>query len=190
MFRWYRSLKYSLLGFALCVVTGIVYIVQESENEYTASAIPPLVSQQNTQNEALKPRFQATNEKGQPYTIQADTAVMRESDGIIVLSLPFYMIHLKNDNQVKITALKGFLNQEKKKLILDGNVVVTYGKDMTVNMPSAHIDLSEGDVFGDKSIQIMGERVRIEAGSFEICHRGDTIVLTDKPVLMFRVKGK
>lgn len=194
----YRSLKYILVLSSLMMVAAIVYIVEKNESEHVdgdqnfSISAPSSVSTPESskasffQNAAANPHFEAVDEKGQPYTIRATSAAARDKEGMIDLEKPSYAIDLNDKTHLSITSSKGFLDQDHKKLTLEGDVVVQYGKDVTFKMPYVLVHLKDGHAFGDQSIKARGEKIAIDAGRFEIYNKGDKIVLTDNPVLHFR----
>jgi LPS export ABC transporter protein LptC len=189
----HKSLKYIFLITSVCILMGVTYTVYSNDEEERAKdvvshSLAPLAETQAKSNNALNPHFQAVDEKGQPYTIKADSAIVRDKDDIVVLSSPSYTIRLTTKTQITVTALQGYLDQDKKKLTLDGRVVVHYGDGTTFTMPNVRIDLKAGDAFGDQSIQGISETMHIRAGTFDIQNKGDKIILTDKPVLTFTIK--
>ncbi len=194
MFRLYRQLKYGLIIISVLTTFFIFYLVHTNdlmESEKDNDALDPLHNAPptaKTQTTAKKALFHATDAKGQAYKIQAESAKTRESDGHILLTLPSYAIKLTNNLEVTVTALKGELDQNTKELTLEGDVVVTYGKDTAFKMPHTRIDLQKGDAFGHQSIHMTNDKIQIDAGAFEIYHKGDKIVLTDRPVLTFDIK--
>ncbi|MBX9977680.1 MAG: LPS export ABC transporter periplasmic protein LptC [Alphaproteobacteria bacterium] len=199
----YKNLKFLLLLAALCVLGGATYtfyLNEEDEqhqdklneghqNDIAGDSLQALNSMSLTGNNAINPHFQAVDEKGQSYTIKAKSAVARDTDDIIVLSSPSYTIQLTTKTQIAVTAQQGFLDQDKKKLTLEGDVVVHYGDETTFTMPKVRINLKDSDAFGDQSIQVVNKTMHIRAGAFDIQHRGDRVILTDKPVLTFMIKS-
>jgi|GEM_PF-3717357 len=140
-------------------------------------------------SQATQTHFEAVDEKGQPYTIDAKSA--KENDGKIVeLSSPIYTIKLNSNTVVTIESLVGFLDQDNKKLLLKGDVVVHYGNDYRFKSPLTHIDLRYGYAHGDESIQGEGgAKMNFTSGSYLIEERGNKVTLEKKPMLKFQLKG-
>lgn len=177
-----RSLKY-IFFFAALLLTGGFFAFM---TVYQDKSEPIVVEAPKHQNEALQAHYEAVDQKGQPYIIDADKAYLQDgSDEIIVLVTPTFRMTLNNNIKIFVKAKTGLLNQETKKLTLSGFVKVHYGDKTTFEMPITEIDLKLGSLFGNKSLKGNMDQLDVQAGHFDIQDRGAKITLTDHPVLRF-----
>lgn len=187
-----KSLSYAVLFGLMCGVFGFFYFIAEQEEDMLAmhlNAQEDFVVMATNKNEAMAPRFQAMDKKGQSYVIDAQKAALKEGDDtIILLNLPAFHMTLHNQKNLDVTAREGIFLQDKKHLSLKGGVHVKYGADTVFDMPVTEVDLNTGSLRGDQSIHGHMEDMMISAGSFEIQDRGAKIILTQSPVIRFHGK--
>lgn len=178
-----RSLKYILIFLAL-FLTGGFFAFMAYYSEPTEVVITQAIAHEN---EALQPHYQAVDEKGQTYVIDAEKAYLKEgSESLIILKSPTFNMTLNNGTKIKVVAEQGFLDQDTKRLTLKGLVKVNYGDQGIFEMPITEIDLKLGSFFGDESLKGQMNQLNIQAGHFDIQERGSKITLTDHPVLRFK----
>lgn len=177
-----RSLKYMLFFTALLLTGGFFAFMQI----YQEKSEPVIVEASKHQNEALQAHYEAVDQKGQPYIIDAIRAYLENgSDDVIVLVTPTFRMTLNDGTKIFVKAETGLLNQETKKLTLKGFVKVNYGDKTAFEMPITEIDLKLGSLFGDQSLKGNIDQLNVQAGHFDIQERGAKITLTDHPVLRF-----
>ncbi len=138
---------------------------------------------QDFQKEMLSPVFTGKDAQDRPFKISADYA-KEEQDGDVDLIAPKGDLDLGGGNSFTVRALKGKFTNHRKKLQLEGQVVVTYG-DCALETPAAEANLSSGEAKGDLEVRTLCPGVQIQATGFTMDKAKGTFTYAGRPRVLF-----
>ena len=187
----FQTFKLFLVAISCLSAGGLFLFYQQDVNAEAAK--DPVIREVKEEwgddiftSKALNANFDAVDEKGQHYKINAHSAV-ELADGTVELNTPTYVITLTNKTVVTIKALKGILDQQNKKLNLSGDVVVIYGNEYTIKTPISKIDLRYGYAHGEDKIQGSSHDMKLAADRYRVEEKGDRVILEGNAKLQFHV---
>jgi lipopolysaccharide export system protein LptC len=126
----------------------------------------------------LKPHFQGYDEQGQPFNIRASKAAQKSAD-IVVMDNITADVSLKDSTWLSIVSGSGEVNLKNRTAALRGEVNLYYDNGYELKTDVANLDLNNWTVKGDKQLKGQGPAGLLEANSFEIIDKGNTIKLTN-----------
>ncbi len=173
--------KFLLPLFALFVLWELVTWPQfKSELEQT------MTLSNNQLLEEIPETFSATNfvflgtdDKDQPYVLQADFAKQspkRESE--IILTAPKADISLNDGTWIALRAKNGLYDQVQKLLNLYESVEIFQNEGFTIETEDANFDLIGDIAYGQTAVTGYGPSGEIESEGFEIEQKGAIIHFT------------
>lgn len=115
-------------------------------------------------NELLRPRFQSTDKKDQPFNITAHRALQSSYDpSVVILERPMADITLKNGDWLAAEASKGAYRQKVEKLFLEGDVRLYHDKGYQLHTEKMVINLAKNQAWSDAAIYGQGPAGVLEA---------------------------
>lgn len=121
-----------------------------------------------------KPRYQGVDVHNRPYTINADNALQKDKDTVVLENVSADMTG-DNNAWIALKSGSGVLNTTTKEMELLQGVEVFYEGGYQFRTDHAHVDITKGSVTGDSHIEGQGGAGTIEAKSFTITERGNII---------------
>jgi lipopolysaccharide export system protein LptC len=119
--RLVRLLKLLLPLAALSIVA--VVMAWPNMNQVKTAAQKPAPSQQEGSNQLIHPRFAGEDDKHEPYTVVAKTAVQSAGDpDIVLLDHPVGHMTLAGGTILDGDSIKGTYHQKAQLLLLEGDV--------------------------------------------------------------------
>jgi LPS export ABC transporter protein LptC len=137
-------------------------------------------------NQVIAPRFDAVDDRGQPYKITADRATQDQTNpDLIHLDRPHGELTQRNGTVLKLRSERGAYDQAKKILDLMGNVTLTTSDGYTATTDVAHIEPGPQIVTTPGVVKATGpdgmlEGVRLSADGVDgsiIIHGPATLIL-------------
>ena len=139
--RFIKSLKIVLPVTALGVI-AVLFSWNALNVESVAPVTPdPAMTPVAGTNQLVNPRFDSVDEKNQPYTITAETALQNLQDERIFLEKPLADIVLNDGQWLALSAEKGLFKQQEQTLKLETNVTLFHDAGYQFATPGLHIDL-------------------------------------------------
>lgn len=121
-----------------------------------------------------KPSYQGVDVHNRPYTINADNALQKDKDTVVLENVSADMTG-DNNAWIALKSGSGILNTTTKEMNLLQGVEVFYEGGYQFRTDHAHVDIAKGSVTGDSHIEGQGGAGTIEADSFIITERGNII---------------
>jgi lipopolysaccharide export system protein LptC len=126
------------------------------------------------ENLMQKPRYQGVDVHNRPYTIEANNALQKDKDTIILEKVSADMTG-DNNAWIAIKSGSGVLNTTTKQMELQKGVEIFYEGGYQFRTDHAHVDIGKGSATGDSRIEGQGGAGTLEAKSFSIVERGNII---------------
>lgn len=158
-----RSLKIILPLLALCIVAVLF-----TSNMFDNKAIAPDTIQEDVTpvagtNQLVNPRFDSVDEKNQPYTITAESALQNLKSERIDLTKPLADIVLNSGQWLAVQSDKGVFNQKTQKLRLDENVHLYHDAGYQFSLQTVDIDLKANTAVSDTQVNGHGPMGTLDA---------------------------
>jgi len=126
------------------------------------------------ENLMQKPRYQGVDVHNRPYTIEANNALQKDKDTIILEKVSADMTG-DNNAWIALKSGSGILNTTTKQMELQKGVEIFYEGGYQFRTDHAHVDIGKGSATGDSRIEGQGGAGTLEAKSFSIVERGNII---------------
>lgn len=173
--RWVLFGKVFLWGMAVAIIVMVVWIAASNNGKGGGRMVfTNMQMSSDAQNIMKRPRYQGVDVHNRPYTIDADNAVQKDKDTIL---LEHINADLTSDNGawIALKASSGTLNLSSKQMELLGDVEIFYEGGYQFRTERAYIDTSKGTVRGDSRIEGQGPAGTIEANNYSILEHGNII---------------
>jgi len=179
--RYTRFVKSMRVILPLCAAGLIVLVMAWPE---MGDKIEPVVSKDMlpdktiAKNELIKPRFESTDDKNQPFTITADKAIQSQSNpNLVNLEKPMGDLTTTDGNWLAIEANEGTYEQNTEKLFLQGNVVLFHDAGYQLKTEEMRIDMKKHEAFSDQPVSLQGPEGELRAAGLK--------AFSDKGLLIF-----
>lgn len=126
------------------------------------------------ENIMQKPRYQGVDVHNRPYTIEANNALQKDKDTIVLENVSADMTG-DNNAWIAMKSGSGILNTVTRQMELLKGVEIFYEGGYQFRTDHAHVDIGKGSATGDSRIEGQGGAGTIEAKSFSILERGNII---------------
>jgi lipopolysaccharide export system protein LptC len=159
---------------AVALLTLLAVIGTAAANAYHASEIHTAPTRPI---ELIGPQLTGKDSKNRPFVITAVTAE-RENDTAtsrIRLHSPVLVRDPGGADQMRVTANNGVYDETAGRLDLTGDVKLA-NKSGSSTSPSATYDAKTGEVLGAEAVQAAGGSSRVQANSFAVTNKGDSVV--------------
>ncbi len=181
--------KVSLGALALVMIATVILIpLISSDDAELRIAFDEVAERDESLPLMMKPVFQGVDEKNQPYTITADSA-LQKNDDVIVLDNIEADLFTEEQNWLALKADTGTLDNAKEYLTLVGNVELYHDKGYEVHTPQVAIDMKTNEVSGEKSILLRGLLGTLESETFHMENKGETMVFEKNVKMVIRGKN-
>ena len=158
-----RSLKIILPLLALCIVAVLFTSNMFDSKTITPEAIQEDVTPVAGTNQLVNPRFDSVDEKNQPYTITAESALQNLKSERKDLTKPLADIVLNSGQWVAMQSDKGVFNQKTQKLRLDENVRLYHDAGYQFSLQAVDIDLKANTAVSDTQVNGHGPMGTLDA---------------------------
>ena len=133
------------------------------------------------QHEMSQPKFVGTDDKNQPYQVEAKSARLAHAKSdTVILEQPKASVTLDGGNWVAVTSRDGEFNQKTRIISLKGDVYVFHDANYTFRTELATVDTEKKRAWGDRPVVATGPKGTIESKGFRIEDKGATIIFTGK----------
>lgn len=119
----------------------------------------------------MNPRFQGTDQKGQPYNVTADYALQQSKDSVALEKLNAD-IYMNDKSWLSLSADKGVINLATRKLQLNGNVHAFYDKGYEFFTDAMDIDISKKQATTNTGVVGQGTLGSIKAKGLQVNDNG------------------
>lgn len=124
----------------------------------------------------MNPRFVGRDEKGRAFVLTAESAIRDRLDyQRVVLDKPALVLDENGPDQLRLNAADGVFHEESNKLELTGGVHME-DPDSSFDTAAALFDTKTGEVVGSGPIQGSGGLGEIQAQSYGVYGKGETMV--------------
>lgn len=128
-------------------------------------------------NELIRPKYESTDEKMQPYTITAARATQdRDNPEIVVLDKPEADMKLEDGAWLAGRAQTALYEQKAEKLLLKGDVNLFHDSGYTLTTPELRVNLKTSEAFSDRDVHISGPKGKLAAAGMEVYQLQDKII--------------
>lgn len=139
------------------------------------------------QNELIKPRFESTDSKKQPFTVTADTARQNEENPELVhLENPVADMLLNEGARISGQADKGVYEQQTEKLFLEGNVKLFHDSGYELEAEEMRVDMKTQEAFSGKDVYIHGPAGTIKAAGLKALAEQELLVFNGPATLVLK----
>lgn len=129
----------------------------------------PLQERRIGKNELLRPQFETTDKKRQPFSIYADRAIQGESnENLVILENPLASITLNSGSEITAEASQGAYEQDTQRLLLQGDVSIRHDMGYVLSTEQMHIDIDKEDVWSELDVFVEGPEGQIEAKGLKL----------------------
>lgn len=128
----------------------------------------------------IKPRYQGTDSRNQPFTITADLATQLP-DGRVEMTALNADVMMQSGAWMALSANRGFYRMDQKTLAMSGEVRLFYDQGYEFRSEEAMIDMERKTAQGDKPVTGQGPMGVLKAGGFRV-HDGGARMEFTKPV--------
>ncbi len=125
----------------------------------------------------MRPRYQGIDAKGRPFSINADRALQRDSDNVILEKLSADMM-TDETAWLALTANTGLYNLTTRMLDLEGAIHLFYEGGHEFRTERARIDVNKGEASGDTPVEGQGPSGTLKADGFTILDQGAILRFT------------
>ena len=179
--RFVEAMKFFLPATAGCLLLLIVYTSLNSEGPGGLTLTDTTAPNSDLVMET--PLMTGFDGKDRPYRIKAAEAIQNLDDPNLVdlVDVRGNLIVENTENpeistdQMQVTADEGFLNSNKDKLDLKGNVVLVSEQDYTFRTERAFVDFSDSTITGNERITGESAMGNVEADGFDVWEGGNKI---------------
>ncbi len=161
------------------VITLIVWVGSGANSENGARVVFSNISKSGIlQNIMANPHYQGVDARNRPYTVIADKAVQLDKDNISLTGIRAD-IALEKGVWIAMNAGSGQMNMVTKKLELTGGVDVFYDNGYEFRTDHVHVDITEGNAYGDAEVEGQGPIGTLKAKGFSVTGHGKSIRFND-----------
>lgn len=139
----------------LAILSVVLWSFLESFFEKKIEGIPQKAQSILLHNKVLNPRMHSTDAKGNPFSIQAETAT-QSADSSAAFEKPCCELVGNKGQKIKLKSDTGFLNQDEQKFTYDENVHIETSDGYTVDTKKAMVDLKNQTVTGTEPVTAKG----------------------------------
>lgn len=174
--RFVRTGRLVLWGLIALVLLTLLWIGTERSDEDGAR----LVFSNNTkptdagQSVMANPRYQGLDDKNQPYTIFADTAVQKDDDTVVLTNIRSEIAQ-HDGTWLALNAAAGEANLKARQIDLSGGVELFTDGGYAMRTARAHVDIAKGEVVSNVHVEGQGPTGTLEADRFLVIDRGARI---------------
>lgn len=182
--RWMRI----LLPLSALALIAIVFAWPDMEKKIEPvrkeEILPKAIK---AQNELIKPRFESTDRKKQPFTVTAVTARQNEENPeLVYLEKPVADMLLNNGARVSGKADKGIYEQQTEKLFLEGHVRLLHDSGYELEAEEMRIDMKTREAFSDKAVYVHGPAGTVKAVGLKALSQEELLVFNGPATLTLK----
>jgi lipopolysaccharide export system protein LptC len=135
-------------------------------------------------------QYRGLDQRGEPFTLTADTASQQGGSGNIVLSKPAGDLTMTSGAWLMLRSDAGLFDQRLQILGLTGNVTLYRNDGTVMSGPEAKINLKAGSAASDQPVQAAGPfGTLIAAGGFVLSDRGADVLFNGPATLTLNQAG-
>ncbi len=143
--KWLR--RFLPIAGLLAILSILLWSSFEIFFEKKIEGIPDKARDLVKYNKVMNPRLKSTDSKGNPYKIQAESAIQGDNTQVS-FEKPCCEIVGSKGQQIKLKSDRGFLNQKEQKFVYDENVRLETNEGYTFETQKAVVDLQSQNVTG------------------------------------------
>jgi len=168
VYSFYVNLMKILLPIGIVFVLGLAigwpYLTSlNKENPIAMNVDQPEIKE----NRMVRPHYISTDEKGQPFQVDADWA-KQKSENLAQLTHPQGSMTMIEGETFNVKSEKGHYDSQDKTLTLEENVVLTSTSGDVIKTEKAHVDLDKGIISGNNPIEGKGEAGEFKGEGFRV----------------------
>lgn len=176
--KFVRMMRLVLPLMALIMIWLVVYWPR-IQNTMEPVAKEDLVPVTVGKNELLRPRFQSTDKKDQPFNVTAHRALQSSYDpSVVILERPMADITLNNGDWLAAEATRGAYRQKVEKLFLEGDVRLYHDRGYQLQTEKMVINLAKNQAWSDTRIYGQGPAGVLEATGMQAYSERGQVIFT------------
>lgn len=183
--RFVATMKYVLPGLAMLLLIVVVAWPEFSYDE-DRFRIPAAVGPVGTSRpQVLNARVLGVDSKSRPYQITAETSSLKNENGreFYLLEQPKADILMRDGAWVALTATDGQYEEDKKSLLLLGDVDIFHDAGHEFRTQRARFNLNDRSAAGDDPVEGQGPLGTLHSEGFRIYDGGDRVLFTGKATM-------
>ncbi len=185
-----RSLRFILPLIALVLSVIVITWDEGGRRIEPLQKSEVLPTSATVQNELLKPVFNSVDEKNQPYSVTADTAVQnRNNPDIVELQNPIANLKMNDGGEVSGDAAMGLYEQKTQKLNLEGNVHLKHSDGYVLTTEELRIDMVTQKAYSGRDVVVNGPDGSIHATGLEGSNDGGVLIFTGPAKVILHSDG-
>lgn len=178
------------LSFLAVAMIVVIFTWDESNQKIPAVSKEDLLStQEAVQNELIDPVFNSRDDKGQAYQIKATRAVQDKiKQTQVFLDVPQATLEINGGGKLDVSAHEALYEQDKKKLNLQGDVILVYSEGYTLSTQELRVDLERQKAYSGKDVRLEGEAGTLDAAGMEGDVSSGIVVFSGPARILLRQK--
>lgn len=172
--------KRALLVFAVLLFVLIAVMFWIQSNNGTRLVLTASSGSAPTKNGSvmIKPRYQGTDSRNRPFTVDADEAIQHADKTVDLINLSAEMTTEKG-NWLSVLAKKGLFVADNKTLTLDGDVHMFYDGGYEFSTEKLVVLIDKGEASSEVPVQGQGPAGTLKADHFKAENRGARLLFND-----------
>lgn len=168
VYSFYVSLMKILLPVGIVLALGLAigwpYIMSlNKENIIAIDTSQPEIKE----NRMVRPHYISTDEKGQPFQLNADWAKQKSENRADLINPEGSMVMIEGQT-FNLESQKGHYDSHEKTLTLENNVVLKSTNGDIIKTEKAVVDLDKGIITGNHPIEGKGETGEFKGEGFRV----------------------
>ena len=174
------------IQFVLPLIALVLILLILNWNRFKIEAVTPIQEKAQEiatasigKNELINPRFESVDDKNQPFTLIADSAVQSEDNqNLVLLDEPSGELKLKSGKTVTIQAKNGAYTQDTQHLLLRDTVELFFDQAYQMNTQELHINMQTRKAWSDVDVSGEGPEGTLQAKGMKAQSADDSIIFT------------
>ena len=190
--RFVSAMKVGLAVTALGLIGALLFMSGTFDGPDELDITFSEVSSRTDDLRMVSPRISDVDEKGQPYTMNATSAV-QDADNPALIHLENVEGDLVSESQTSWTAVtsnKGLLNTDEEWIDLEDNVQLVTDDGFRFQGELVRVNLDTGDISSDQLVYAQGPEGTAEGGGLRVTESGDRVTLINgAKIVIFNAGG-
>ena len=186
------AMKIVLPAIAIAIVILVIAWPQFRNHEEGFHIGIANISPEDVQNlRMIKPRYQGTDRRGEPFTVTANSATKTSpTSDVVTLEHPMADITITSGNWIALRANYGVYREQDQQLDLIGSVNLFHDDGYEFDTLAAHVNLANNTADGDDPVHGQGPFGDIRSEGFRILDKGERVLFTGKAHLLLRPRAE
>ena len=180
-----KTLKFTLPLVVLVILGVLIAHLWEDDMQTQIAEMPKAEKTTPGQIEVIAPKYESVDEKGEDYTITADSASRSATGGDdgVVFTNPLADIVLDNKTWLALKGSSGFFDRAKEYLTMKDGVTIFHDSGYEFAISDIEVNLREKTAKTSSAVTIKGPAGTMQAQYMQITNAGNLIIFGG-PILL------